>query len=59
MWLGLEAFWKHIEMLVPIASMLVGLIRRSSSERVHEEPAEYDADNRRRADYDYEKVAPT
>ena len=38
------------EMLVPIVSMLVGLIRSTSSERVHEEPAEYEADNRRRAD---------
>ena len=29
------------ELLVPVVSMLVGLIRSTSSERVHEEPAEY------------------
>ena len=37
-------------MLVPIVSMLVGLIRSTSADRVYEEPAEYEADNRRRAD---------
>ena len=37
-------------LLVSIVSMRVGLIRRSSSDRVHEEPAEYEADKRRRAD---------
>jgi len=30
------------EMLVPIVSMLVGLIRSTSSDRVHEERAEYE-----------------
>ena len=34
------------EMLVPIVSMLVGLIRSTSSDRVHEESVEYAADNR-------------
>ena len=29
------------ELLVPVVSMLVGLIRSTSSDRVHEEPAEY------------------
>jgi len=38
------------EMLLPIVSMLVGLIRSTSSDRVHEEPVEYAADNRRPAD---------
>ena len=42
------------EMLVPIVSMLVGLIRSTSSDRVHEEPVEYAADNRRPADEDYD-----
>jgi hypothetical protein len=41
-------------MFSPNVSMLAGLIRRSSSDRVHEEPAEYEADSRRRADYDYD-----
>ena len=31
------------EMLVPIVSMLVGLIRSTSSDRVHEEPVDYAA----------------
>jgi hypothetical protein len=30
--------------------MLVGLFRSTSFDRVHEEPAEYEAENRRRAD---------
>jgi hypothetical protein len=30
--------------------MLVGLIRSTSCDRVHEEPAEYEADSRQRAD---------
>ena len=42
------------EMLLPIVSMLVGLIRSTSSDRVHEEPVEYAADNRRPADEDYD-----
>jgi len=46
----LEISWKHIVMLVPIVSMLAGLTRSTSADRVHEEPAEYEADNRRRAD---------
>jgi len=37
-------------LLVPIVSMLVGLIRSTSSDRVHEERAEYEADDRRLAD---------
>jgi len=32
--------------------MLVGLIRSTSSDRVYEEPAEYEADDRRLEDYD-------
>ena len=42
------------EMVLPIVSMLVGLIRSTSSDRVHEEPVEYAADNRRPADEDYD-----
>ena len=38
------------EMLVPIVSMLVGLIRSTSSDRVHEERIEYEAGNRQLAD---------
>jgi four helix bundle protein len=38
------------EMLVRIVSMLVGLIRSTSSERVYEGPGVYEADNRRLAD---------
>ena len=38
------------EMLVPIVSMLVGLIRSTSSDRVHEERGEYEAGNRQLAD---------
>ena len=38
------------EMLMRIVSMLVGLIRSTSAERIHEEPAEYEAVNRRLAD---------
>ena len=38
------------EMVLPIVSMLVGLIRSTSSDRVHEEPVEDAADNRRPAD---------
>jgi hypothetical protein len=37
-------------MWVPIVSMLVGLIRGTSADRVYEEPAEYEGDKRRRAD---------
>jgi hypothetical protein len=37
-------------MVLPIVSMLVGLIRSTSSDRVHEEPVEDAADNRRPAD---------
>jgi hypothetical protein len=37
-------------MSMPIVSMRVGLIRSTSADRVHEEPAEYEAENRRRAD---------
>ena len=38
------------EMLVPTVSMLVGLIRSTSSDRVHEERIEYEAGNRQLAD---------
>ncbi len=38
------------EMLVPVVSMLVGLIRSTSSDRVHEERVEYEAGNRQLAD---------
>ena len=38
------------EMLVPIVSMLVGLIRSTSADRIHEERAEYATDNRRFVD---------
>jgi four helix bundle protein len=38
------------EILVRIVSMLVGLIRSTSADRIHEEPAEYEDDNRRLAD---------
>ena len=31
MWLGLEISWKHIVMLVPIVSMLVGLTVKGKS----------------------------
>jgi hypothetical protein len=36
--------------LVRIVSMLVGFIRSTSADRIHEERAEYEADNRRLAD---------
>ena len=35
-----EISWKQLVMLVPIVSMRVGLIRSTSADRVHEEPAE-------------------
>ena len=38
------------EILVRIVSMLVGLIRSTSPDRIHEEQAEYEADSRRLAD---------
>ncbi|MDD4020015.1 MAG: four helix bundle protein [Kiritimatiellae bacterium] len=38
------------EILVPIVSMLVGLIRSTSSDRVHEERVEYESANRRLSD---------
>ena len=38
------------EIPVRIVSMLVGLIRSTSSDRIHEEPAEYEANSRRLAD---------
>ena len=38
------------EILVRIVSMLVGLIRSTSSDRIHEERAEYEADSRRLAE---------
>ena len=38
------------EILVRIVSMLVGLIRSTSADPIHEEPAEYEDDNRRLAD---------
>jgi hypothetical protein len=41
-------------MLVSIVSMLVGLIRSTSADRVHEDWTEYKADNRRLTDKDYD-----
>ena len=38
------------EILVRIVSMLVGLIRSTSADRIHEERAEYETDDRRLAD---------
>ena len=38
------------EMLVPIVSMLVGLVRSTSSDRIHEDRAEYEAGNQQLAD---------
>ena len=38
------------EILVRIVSMLVGLIRSTSADRIHEEQAEYEAGSRRLAD---------
>jgi four helix bundle protein len=38
------------EMLVPIVSMLVGLVRSTSSDRVHESRGEYEAGNQQLAD---------
>jgi len=40
--------WKEI--LARIVSMLVGLIRSTSADRIHEERAEYETDDRRLAD---------
>ena len=56
-WLGVLVARKRLaraepgkEILVRIVSMLVGLIRSTSADRIHEERAEYEADNRRLAD---------
>ena len=38
------------EILARIVSMLAGLIRSTSADRIHEEPAEYETDDRRLAD---------
>ncbi|MDD4442832.1 MAG: four helix bundle protein, partial [Kiritimatiellae bacterium] len=38
------------EILVRIVSMLAGLIRSTSADRIHEERAEYETDDRRLAD---------
>jgi hypothetical protein len=38
------------EMWVPIVSMLVGLIRSTSSDRIHEKRTEYEAGNRQLGD---------
>jgi hypothetical protein len=37
-------------MWVPIVSMLVGLIRSTSSDRIHEKRTEYEAGNRQLGD---------
>jgi len=42
------------EILVRIVSMLVGLIRSTSPDRVHEPGAVYEPDRQRAGDYDYD-----
>ena len=42
------------EIRMGIVSMLAGLIRSTSADRIHEERAEYETDNRRLTDYDYD-----
>jgi len=43
LWFGLETLWKRVS----VVSMLVVLLRSTSSDRAHEEQTEYKADNRR------------